>query len=198
MFNCQYCNKECKNLNSYKNHERLCPENNLRVYKNGMLGKKGANQYTYGAKMNKETKEKISNFMKQQVWDDSKRIKHSEVMKNTVNKYPESYTSSNRGRTKQIIIDGIKLQGNWELEFYLYCKKNNILIKRNELGFEYFWKGKRTYFPDFYLPVQNIFVEVKGYETERDLAKWSFFPNNLMIIKKQDIINIRKECFVRL
>jgi hypothetical protein len=198
MFYCQFCNKECKNLNSFKNHERLCPKNLNRVYKNGMTGKKGANQYTYGAQMTFETKEKISKFMKQQVWDDNKRIKHSIAMKNAVKNFPDSYTYSNRGRTKQIVIDGIKLQGNWEVEFYLYCKKNNIKIIRNELGFKYFWNGERTYFPDFYLPDLKLFVEVKGYETERDLAKWNCFPNKLIIIKKQDIIDIRKECFVRL
>ena len=46
MYICQYCNKECKNSNSHKNHERTCPSNPNRKYNNGMLGKKGANQWT--------------------------------------------------------------------------------------------------------------------------------------------------------
>ncbi len=46
MLICKFCSKECKNKNSHSNHQRLCKENPDRVYVNGMLGKKGANQFT--------------------------------------------------------------------------------------------------------------------------------------------------------
>lgn len=36
--NCKFCQKECKNLNSYRNHQRLCPQNPDRVYKSQTLG----------------------------------------------------------------------------------------------------------------------------------------------------------------
>lgn len=42
---CQFCAKECKNENSHRNHERCCPVNPNRRYKNGMTGKKGTNQF---------------------------------------------------------------------------------------------------------------------------------------------------------
>lgn len=45
MLVCSYCGKECKNVNSLRNHERCCPSNPDRNYKNGMLGKKGSNQF---------------------------------------------------------------------------------------------------------------------------------------------------------
>ena len=72
MLICKYCEKECKNQNSLKNHERRCPRNENRVYKNGKLGKSGGNQYTkakelgieiYG-KQSKEAKKKISEINK--------------------------------------------------------------------------------------------------------------------------------------
>lgn len=146
-----------------------------------------------------ETKRKMSassTRSNKERWSlEENRKKQSESMKKAVEKHPESYTSSNRGRTKQIIVDGIKFQGKWELEFYQYCKSNNIEIERSNEWFEYEWNGIRKYFPDFYLKEKNLYIEVKGYETDRDKAKWSAFPKMLRIIRKEDIMAIRKGCF---
>ena len=143
-----------------------------------------------------ETRKKLSEHTKtlnSNRWNDPEnRRKHSIVMKLAVEKYPDSYTSSNRGRTKQIIFDGIKFQGNWELEFYKYCKNNGIAIIRCTEYFEYEWEGIRKYFPDFYLPEKDLYVEVKGYETDKDKAKWSQFPKQLKVVKRQEIVNIKK------
>lgn len=120
------------------------------------------------------------------------RLKQSISMKKAVENHPDSYTSSNRGRTKQIIFNGIKFQGKWELEFYNYCIEQGIEIQRSNEWFEYEWKGTRKYFPDFYLPGKDLYIEVKGYETDRDRAKWSVFPKKLKVVRKEDIIAIRK------
>ncbi|NDG30463.1 hypothetical protein EB118_10385 [bacterium] len=148
-----------------------------------------------------ETRKKFSDNTKKknnERWSkEENKKKQSESMKKAVEKYPESYTSSNRGRTKQIIFDGVKFQGRWELEFYQYCKNNNIIIERSNEYFEYEWNGTRKYFPDFYLPETETYVEVKGYETDRDRAKWNQFPKKLLVIKKKEISDIRKNCFVR-
>ena len=146
-----------------------------------------------------ETRRKLSESstrVNNERWSsEENRKKQSESMKKAVEKYPESYTSSNRGRTKQIIVDGIKFQGKWELEFYQFCKDNNIQIERSNEWFEYEWNGTRKYFPDFYLVEKDMYVEVKGYETDRDRAKWSAFPKTLKIIRKEDIVAIRQGCF---
>lgn len=167
-----------------------------------MLGKKGYNQYTYGAVMSEETRNKLSKATTLQNlkrWaDPSNKLKQSEAMKRAVENNPEAYSSSNRGRTKQIIVDGIKFQGQWEVDFYKWAKTNGLDPKRPEESFEYQWNGTRHYFPDFYIPSKDLYVEVKGYETERDRAKWSQFPKKLCIIKSQQIKEIRKGCFVGL
>lgn len=41
---CQFCQKECKNLRSFKAHERTCPSNPNRRYTNGMTGKAAWNK----------------------------------------------------------------------------------------------------------------------------------------------------------
>jgi len=165
----------------------------------GMLGKKGANQYTYGAVYSNETKKKISESTKKlniERWGNPvNRIKQSEAMKRAVELNPESYTSSNRGRVKQIIYDNIKFHGQWEVDFYKWAKAEGIDITRPNRGFKYTWNGERTYFPDFYIESMDLYVEVKGYETERDAAKWSQFPNALCIIKNNEIKMIRAGSF---
>ena len=36
--------------------------------------------------------------------------------------------------------------------------------------------SQRYYTPDFYLPDEDIYIEIKGYKTIKDEAKWSQFP----------------------
>jgi hypothetical protein len=147
----------------------------------------GANQYSYGKKMSDETKKKLSDASKKQVWSEERKRLHSERMKKVVASKPESYSSGNRGRVKRIEYDGISFQGKWELYFYQWCKANDVDIKKCNEWFEYEWNGVRKYFPDFYLPEHNVYVEVKGYKTERDEAKWSQFPKKLLVVDKKDI-----------
>jgi hypothetical protein len=99
-------------------------------------------------------------------------------MKKAVEENPESYTASNRGRTKQIEYDGIKFQGKWELEFYMYCKTNNIQIERPTEWFEYNWNGTRKYFPDFYIKVKNNLGKMKKYIIEIKPKKQTIKPTN--------------------
>lgn len=200
MLLCKYCQKECKNVNSLRNHERLCRYNPNRIISQKWIDsqskKKKSNQWSNpNYKIKDSTRQKLSETSSKIVWDDDRRLRHSNAMKLAVENHPESYTSSNRGRTKQIIVDGIKFQGKWELEFYQYCKSNDIQIERSNEWFEYEWNGARKYFPDFYLSEKDLYIEVKGYETERDRAKWSSFPKQLKIIRKDDIMAIRKGCW---
>ena len=199
---CQYCNKLTKSKISKQQHEIRCNSNpnGIKVKPSyGMLGKKGANQYTYGAEMTETTKKKISESTSQinlKRWSDPQnRIKHSEAMKKAVENNPDAYTSANRGRTKQIIFDDIKFQGRWELDFYKWAKEKELNPVRPKSGFTYIWNGERTYFPDFYIESLDLYVEVKGYETDRDRSKWSQFPKKLCIIKETEIKKIKNKTF---
>lgn len=126
---------------------------------------------------------------------DERRKKISEAMKKRIAKNPELFMGGRRGRTKQVIIDGVKLQGNWEVEFYKWAKLSGLDPQKCAKGFPYEWNGIRTYFPDFYLPSLDLYVEIKGYERERDIAKWSQFPEKLIVLKKQEIEQIKNGTF---
>jgi ABC-type nitrate/sulfonate/bicarbonate transport system substrate-binding protein len=77
----------------------------------GCFGKKGQTKTT-GRPVSEETRKKLSESLKASEkatkWSDERRKKHSEAMKKAVLENPESYSSSNRGRTEQIIVDRFK------------------------------------------------------------------------------------------
>lgn len=206
MLHCSFCNRPTTTKNSNSQHEMYCksnPNKKKKVSSYGMLGKKGrcnANQWSIpNYKISDFTRKKLSESMTKinlERWKDPNRIeKLRQSMRKAVESNPEAYTSSNRGRTKQIIYNGIKFHGSWELQFYQWCQNNNVNVVRNVEGFKYNWNGERTYFPDFYLPEHNAYVEVKGFKTERDDAKWSQFPKKLITVIKVDIISIIKNTY---
>ena len=197
MLKCKFCNRDEKSNNSKAQHELYCVSNlngRIKQPSYGMLGKKGSNQFIKGTAkpMTEEGRETIRQKNRDRIWSDEDKAKHSISMKKAVEHNPEAYSSSNRGRTKQIIYKNIKFQGNWELDFYKWCETNNVPCIRNTKGFRYEWNGVRTYFPDFYLPEKNVYVEVKGYKTERDVAKWQQFPEKLHLVLKEDIMRIKQ------
>ena len=57
-------------------------------------------------------------------------------------------------------------------------------------GHRYEWNGSRLYYPDFYLPSYDLFIEVKGFQRDRDLAKWSVIEK-LLVIKQKEIDEMR-------
>lgn len=125
--------------------------------------------------------------------DEDQKLKHSVRMREVAKENPDTYSQKNISRGKKVIIyDGIQFDNSWELDFYKWCHSNNISCLRNKLGFPYEFDGKRTYYPDFFLPEFDVYVEVKGYETDKDLAKWKSFPKKLVKIFKKDIDLIRK------
>jgi hypothetical protein len=139
-----------------------------------------------------QAKFEINSERSKKAWTPERRALHSEKMKFVVQTHPESYTSSNRGRVKQFEIDGIKLHGTWEVDFYQWAKEKGFNPQRCLNSFPYEWNGTRNYYPDFYISTQNIYVEIKGFETDQDKAKWSHFPEKLIVIRKKEIEEIKK------
>lgn len=106
---------------------------------------------------------------------------------------------SKAGRCKKIfytsnICGQVKLDGTWEKFLAEYFDSNNINWIRNTKRFKYYFENKyRWYTPDFYLVDFKCYVEVKGYETIKDKAKWSQFTDQLVILKKEEFNLFKKE-----
>jgi hypothetical protein len=136
------------------------------------------------------------------IWKNPENLNNLSIaMKKAVHNNPTSYSSSNiNGRVKKYEIIDVygeiaTVTGSWELVVAKWLSDNNIEWTNKVNSFEYEWEGKiRRYFPDFYLPNFDIYLEVKGYERERDRCKWKAITN-LKVLRKTEIEAIKEGSF---
>ena len=207
---CEFCGIEKETKMSFIQHKIFCKENPNRkkVYtENWDEDKKKRHSELMKVKHNNtnrvwkpetiERLKKTSREINKQFWTDEEKQKQSIRMKEVVKRNPQSYSSSNVcGRTKLIEYKGHKLNGKWEFEVAKWLDENNISWTNIiETPFEYYWENNyHNYFPDFYLKDKNLYIEVKGYQRERDECKWKVVPN-LIIITKNDMKKIKEGTF---
>ena len=145
--NCQYCDHLCKNINSLRNHERLCKSN-----------------------PNKQ-KSNLNTEIGRTAWNKGKRDKPDTRDPKLIGKH--GGYRENSGRVKKFrVADSFgkptTLQGNYELR----C--SDIL---NELGIKWNRPGalkydNRNYFADFYLPDYDVYLDPKNdYKAKLDEEK---------------------------
>ena len=208
---CIYCGKQCKNLNSLKNHERLCKENPDRQilvsnfikwneYRTGKHLQKVSNQYIkaketgYIYVISDETRQKLSDSSKGRVHTEEHKEKLSKIMKDVAKDNP-NYSFSKNKYFKKEIIDGFRMDSSWESIFANYLNQHNIKWIKNKKSFRYIFENKEhSYYPDFYLEDFNLYVEIKGQETERDKAKYKVV-DNLLVFKAKEINEIQHNNF---
>lgn len=214
---CIHCEKPCKNKNSWKNHQRLCkknPDRQLTSFeRNPHLAqrvadiKKDRGTISNGAlkakqegrkfEISEETRKKLSNASKKQVWSEERKRQHSARMREVVANHPESYSSNNVcGRVKRHAYNSATLLGSWEL-LVAECLDKEEIKWTNEISpIKYTWKEtERLYFPDFYLPELDLYIEVKGYKRDIDSAKWAAV-SNLIILMKQEINTLKEGALI--
>ncbi len=219
---CTFCGRGCKNDNSFRQHYTRClmnpnkievvvpskTEKWLETRRNGTW--KVSNQYLKAKELglpkpeiSDETRKKLSDASKNQDWTEERRKKQSESMIKAVENNPDSYTKNNVcGRVKLVEYNGAKLKGSWELKTAQWLDSQEISWIHECSAFPYVWEGKdKKYYPDFFLAEHDLYLEVKGYKTDRDVAKWEQFPHKLIIIDKtiihkldeMTILDLKKE-----
>lgn len=208
---CKYCNRICKNSNSHRNHERLCKSNPNRQKtvledkewraKNIKPEHLKENQYTKAKRLgidppilSKETRYKLGSGLRGKKLTQETKDKISAGMKRAVKENPDSYSKNNvSGRVKHVDYKGVRLKGSWEVKVAKWLDSQNIQWESEARPQEYIFENStKTYFPDFYLKDFEIFIEVKGYKTEKDEAKWEQFPFELLIIDGSNINKLEK------
>lgn len=197
-----FCSKECSN----KRTNRIENERKPRSEET----KKKISESNKGKIISSEAKEKLKIKGKKRLednrengvltpfdkewWTDERKKEQSLKMKKIVQDNPESYSSKNVcGRSKNYKYNGFILNGKWELEFAKYLNFYNLKWYKVSKSFDYFWEGEiHQYFPDFYIEEYDLYIEIKGYKTEKDEYKWCYFTNNLNVLFKNDIDEIKK------
>lgn len=133
---------------------------------------------------------------KTQIWSTGKtkftddRLKRiSEKNTQTINQklnegtWHNSFAKSRKQFYKNEMFDGM-----WEVKFAIWLDSQSIPWIRNKKCFSYFFDRERKYIPDFYLPNIDCYVEIKGWKTKKDEAKWRDFPENLLILSGSDLM----------
>ena len=158
MFECKYCKKEF-GKRAIKNHELRCPVNPNRDYKNGMLGKKGGNQYTKAKELGLEKPKydtKNWNFSGACKW--SKEQRSAAAKAQGFGGYRE-----NAGRSKKFkVLDSFGKEVTLQSTYELRCSEilNSLCVKWiRPKALKY---DNKNYFADFYLPDHDIWLDPKN------------------------------------
>lgn len=202
--NCRFCGKECINKNSLVQHELRCSSNPNRINTvidnfnnighkswNRGLTKETDSRVMQGAERMKEGY-KSGRILRKIGYDNvSKRPEVRQKISNTCKekaKRGEWHTSL--AKDKHIDYNGTDLHCSWELRYAVYLDSLNISWVRCKERFPYKYEDVVHYYtPNFYLPQTNEYIEIKGYSTEKDYAKWEQFPKDkkLTILQKDDL-----------
>jgi very-short-patch-repair endonuclease len=165
---CQYCSKECKSATSHRNHERCCPSNETRNYKNGMTGKtswnRGLTKEDPRVKKNAEGVSKTLKGRPGRPWTDEQRLAKSEWRKQYHRDNPEAHPNRKLANNKTKMSYPEQIAYNWLL--------------RNNIPFEH-QKRIGKYYPDFV--IGSTIIEIDGerwHSAERDQIRDCFLSEN--------------------
>ncbi len=135
-----------------------------------------------------EYKEIRSAAAKKKKWSQEQRERHSQIVMKKVEE-GTWHLSFSKSRTHE--YKGVKFHGLWEVKFAMNLDDKNVEWRRPTEKFQYTFEGKtRNYTPDFWIPEMDSYVEIKGYTTPKDEAKWSQFPLKLVILKGEDLVQL--------
>lgn len=189
---------KCKRLitsQGYKNHIKICDGSGILKKERIKVKKEWNNDYWKGKKLSDEHKNKIRN---KHLKNKEEGIEYSIVK--WMNSNPDEHIKKaslggglkkGTGKGKKGKYKGFWCDSSWELAYVIYNLDNNIKIERNSKHFEYIFKGKKCkYYPDFIL--EGNYIEIKGYETERDIEKIRQFPLEIKVLYGSDLKDILK------
>lgn len=157
---------------------------------NPHFNKKGSNQWASGDYViSDETRRKLSEAVLSRSDEFNKSI--GKKISDTVNrKVREGTWHTSLAKNMHYEYNGVDLHGTWELNFAIWLDENDIEWVRCKDRFEYYYENRiRRYTPDFYLPSYDKYIEIKGYKTDKDVAKWRQFPQDkdLEVLRESEL-----------
>jgi hypothetical protein len=100
-------------------------------------------------------------------------------------------------RSRRYSYRNESFDGTWELKLAIWFDQHQVPWVRNKQSFTYEFDKPRRYVPDFYLPELDCYVEVKGWKTLKDEAKWSQFTKKLIVLSGTDLQDLGLDISVR-
>lgn len=193
MAQCRFCSKECKSTQSLAQHQSRCKQNPNRVDPSAWAtgNRKGIPSWNAGlkddprCKLNDSAKQKLSKIASERI----ESIEVKQKRRDTINKKVElgEWHTSLASKMHKTYA-GETFHGTWEVAYAKFLDSIGTPWDRNTRTFVYEFNGKtRRYTPDFYLPLEDVYVEIKGYKTDKDEAKWSQFPETLVVLMKEEL-----------
>ena len=177
---CNHCDKECKNPNAHRNHERLCKLNPNRqqtaiISYNQEVGNsnkipwnKGLSKHT-DSRINQHSialaeKYKTGELVRPSFTDEQRNDLSTRAKKNGLGGYRPH---PNRGS----YYNGTWFDSNWEVQVAKSLDNANVKWSRPKIGFVWNDKGNK-YYPDFYLEEYGIYLDPKNpYLIKKDNTK---------------------------
>lgn len=195
MFICEFCSKECNGKVGLGRHRTVCNLN-----PNGKIpNRQGIPAWNSGlrddprCKVNDGIAENLRNMTRNRSLEWHKE--NGKRISTTINqKVTDGTWHTSLAKRMHINYNGIDLHGSWEVAYAKFLDNNNIKWQRNKDSFTYTFQDKeRKYTPDFYLIDDDVYIEIKGYKTEKDDAKWAQFPTHrkLIVLMQKDLVEMK-------
>ena len=162
MSTCRFCNRKFEVVSQLGGHAARCASNPNRAATRDKTSKR-----MIGKKLPEHIREKVSATALQKVKDGT--------------------WHNSLARSRQHLYKNEKFDGTWEVMLATWFDSQNITWKRNKNAFPYIFDKMRCYTPDFYLPDIDCYIEVKGWKTSKDDAKWKQFPEKLLVLSGGDL-----------
>jgi hypothetical protein len=161
MYNCE-CGRTFEKAQSLNAHFSHCL-----VHRKG---KPDSRQFVREGKMagwEKFSKEDKSTFASKGAKRARSGRKLTSSHKEKLSLYRSKALENNELHCKWYDLNGVKVQGSWEFRFGIFLNEQKIDWRREKLKYDV----HRHYTPDFFLPVYNLYIEVKGWWKTRDREK---------------------------
>lgn len=167
---CKFCEKVCKNANSLRNHERLCKENPEHQISSWVKFNK-EREHAWNKGLTKETDERVRNYgrtfsVRYNGTEEGKRIcshPHTDEYKQYMRELAFERNLGGWHTSKTIEYKGIKLDSQYEFEVAKELDENQVKWERPTY---FLWEDlnglKHRYYPDFYLPEYDVYLDPKN------------------------------------
>jgi predicted nuclease of restriction endonuclease-like RecB superfamily len=136
-----------------------------------------------GAILNNKTKDKISASLKTYFENNPDKIRKGEDC---------HFFGKVGTHGKHLKYGGVWMKSGWEEAFAKWCDKNKI---KWEYELKTFDLGKTTYTPDFYVPIYDAYIEIKGWwrtdaKIKFDLFKQIYPDTEIVVLSKKELVKL--------